>query len=166
MDKTSPRSVSRAYARNALLFKPHSSCGIGGHGASISLVFSLNRVAHIFPGLYVSTQPGRDLATQDTPSNSNVFSSPQGFQINFSKVSKESERGPKYVDVLPFTHQVGITRPNILLFRLLFEVDFGETRDGAEEQLLWVELQTAQFYADDNFFRSLSFRFNNTVHVS
>lgn len=99
-------------------------------------------------------------------SNSNVFSSPQGFQINFSKVSKESERGPKYVDVLPFTHQVGITRPNILLFRLLFEVDFGETRDGAEEQLLWVELQTAQFYADDNFFHSLSFRFNNTVHVS
>lgn len=145
------------------LFKPHSSCGIGGHGASISLVFSLNRVAHIFPPLSMSRPGSRP--TQDTPSNSNVFSSPPGFQINFSKVSKERERhrAPKYVDVLPFTLEEGITRPNILPFRLLFE-GCRETRDGAAATGLNCK---PTFIKDpDNFSYSLSFRFNNVAHVS
>ena len=74
-----PQICQQRVCEKCRLFKPHSSCGIGGHGASISLVFSLNRVAHIFPGLYVSTRLG-SRPTQDTPSNSNVFSSPPDFR--------------------------------------------------------------------------------------
>ena len=51
-----PQICQQRVCEKCRLFKPHSSCGIAGHGASISLVFRLNRVAHIFPGLVVSTR--------------------------------------------------------------------------------------------------------------